>query len=212
MPSTTIEGKRAKEYEAYLLKDPKQKLFDSFIIRNIEPQKHAKLCELCCGPGNNLSLLEGKLGELVGVDLSEDMVRICKAKFARSKQIRVIKASATDTRLPSGHFDYVLMRMGLHHIKEKRQAINEVSRLLKIGGRFIIIDKYYLSRFELNLKGFIRLIAYANASVLGEYIVSKQEYEDLFSAKFTITKKEFIEPSFSHIGQAFMYVLEKKSD
>jgi len=209
MSSNVIEGEKAREYESHFHKDNRQKLFDDFLLKNIRPGKNIRICELCCGPGNNIELLKGRFGEFSAIDLSKEMIEICKNKFGREKNVKLKLASATDTGLKSGHFDYVLIRMGIHHIKEKEAVVSEAYRLLRKGGKFLIIDKFYLSKPEMYFKGLIKMISHGNTSAFGEYIVSKKEYESLFSKRFVVTKREYIAPSFQHIGQSFMYVLEK---
>lgn len=210
MPSSVIDGKQAREYETSLHKDERQERFEAFLLESISPGKKMRICELCCGPGNNIALLASMVGEYWAVDLSKEMIAICREKFSKNKTLRLKVASATDTGFPTGYFDYIIIRMGIHHIREKDQVVDEVYRLLKPSGRFLVIDKFYLSKAEMYLKGIIKLISHGNTSAFGEYLLSKKGYEKIFSRKFEIISRRYIDPSLKHIGQSFMYVLEKK--
>jgi len=155
--------------------------------------------------------LKNHVGEIVGVDISSEMVKICKEKFGNDKSIKIKKASVTDTKLKSNYFDYVIIRMGIHHVKDKEKVVKEAYRILKTGGKFLIIDKYYISLWELYTKAFSKLIFQKNPAIFQEYMVSKKKYDEIFSkSKFKIIKKEILPYDKKHTGQVFMYVLEKQ--
>ena len=112
--------------------------------------------------------------------------------------------------LKSNYFDYVIIRMGIHHVKNKEKVMTEAYRILKPKGKFLIIDKYYLSLWELYTKAFSKLIFQRNPAIFQEYMVSKKKYDEIFSAsKFNIIKKEILPYDKKHTGQVFMCVLEK---
>ena len=211
MVKGVIEGKRAREYELKIKDTERSKIFDNFILKNVRKGKSIKVCDFACGPGNNIELLKNIVGEIVGVDLSPEMIRICKKKFAKNKSIKLKQASVTDTKLKSNYFDYVIIRMGLHHVKDKKKVMEEAYRILKPKGKFLIIDKYYLNLWELYRKAFYKLIFQRNPAIFQEYMVSKKKYDAIFSSsKFKIIKKETLPYDKKHTGQVFMYVLEKQ--
>ena len=138
------------------------------------------------------------------------MIRICKKKFAKNKSVKLKQASVTDTKLKSNHFDFVIIRMGLHHIKDKKKAVAEAYRILKPKGKFLIIDKYYLKIWELYKRAFYKLIFQMNPTIFQEYLISKKKYDAIFSSsKFKIVKKETLQFDKKYTG-IFMYVLEKQ--
>ena len=144
------------------------------------------------------------------MDVSKEMIKICKEKFKKYKKVKLVQVSVTGTGLKSNYFDYVTMRMGLHHIQDKNKVMKEAYRILKPRGKVIIIDKHYLSLFELYSKGLYKTIFQRNPSVFEEFIVSKKEYEDLFSSvNFKIIKKKILPYDPKHVGQVFMCILKK---
>jgi ubiquinone/menaquinone biosynthesis C-methylase UbiE len=206
-----IEGKRARDYEKKLKKTKHLKIFNSLILKNIKAGKSVKVCDFCCGPGNNIELLRNKVGEIYGIDASKDMIKICTKKFQNNRTVRLKLASITDTKLKSGYFDYIIIRLGLHHVKDKQKVMDEAYRMLKPKGKFIIIDKYYLSLFELYTKGFYKLIFQKNPAIFEEYMVSKEANEKLFSTvKFKIIKNIIFPYEREHVGKSFFYLLQKQ--
>ena len=81
MKRRSIEGKRSREYESKILYTERSKIFDKFILKNINNGKSVKVCDFACGSGNNIELLKNHVNEIVGVDLSAEMIKICKKNF-----------------------------------------------------------------------------------------------------------------------------------
>ena len=48
--------------------------------------------------------------------------------------------SAYDPRLPKQEYDIVFCRLVLCHLKEPEKALNQMARLLKPGGRVVVVD------------------------------------------------------------------------
>lgn len=206
-----ISGREARKYEFRTKDEERDALFGSRILREVRPGKAVRVCDFCCGPGNNIELLRGKVGEIFGVDLSEEMIRICREKFGKDKSIKLKVASVTDTGLESGYFDFIIIRMGLHHVRNKKKVLAEACRLLKPRGRLVIIDKHYLSLFELYRKAFRKLIFQGNPALFREHMISEKEHTDLFSLfkQFKTIRKELFPYDEKHTGQSFLCVLEK---
>jgi ubiquinone/menaquinone biosynthesis C-methylase UbiE len=208
MARGVIEGKEAFNYDNRMKASNRHAdSIKKFILQNV---KTGKVCDLCCGTGINIDILQNRVSEITGVDLSTDMIDICRKKFRGNKKVKLYVASATDTKLDAGYFDCVIIRMGMHHIRDKKSLVEEASRILKPNGKFIVIDKYYLSIFELYLKSLVKFIKIGKFTALEEYIVSKEKNDEILSQKFNIIKRSALEMSKEHIGQAFMYVLNKK--
>ena len=70
-----IEGKDAREYAKKVKFSERSKKFDKFILDNIN-LKSPKICDLCCGSGNTIELLKNKSKEIIGIDASEEMIKI----------------------------------------------------------------------------------------------------------------------------------------
>ena len=56
------------------------------------------------------------------------------------KLFEVKHASIYDTHLPDNSFDFAIARLVLEHLKDPDKAIAEVRRILKPGGRFVIVS------------------------------------------------------------------------
>ena len=78
----------------------------------------------------------GKSGEVVGVDLAEEMARATNDEAARRglrARVRVMDAERLD--FPDASFDRVLCGFGIMFFPDQERALGEFRRVLKPGGR-----------------------------------------------------------------------------
>ncbi len=204
-----IEGKRARKYAERVKQDKKTKIFNNFILNNIKLSKFSKVADFCCGSGNSIELLKNKVKEIVGVDGSKEMIKICKKKFDKNKSVKLKLAYVTKTGLKSNYFDAVIIRMSLHHIEDKEGVMNEIYRVLKPKGRVIAIDKFYVNKFEFYL-GEILAMFKLDFEFFNHFVVSREEYERILSKRFRIIKEKILPVSKKGSRQKFMIVLTKK--
>ena len=205
MSKGLIEGKKARAYANKARSWRRTKVFNDFILQNIKFGNKVKICDFCCGHGNTINLLKGKVGEITGVDASSEMIKICKEKLSG---VKLILSSVTNTKLKKSYFDYVILRNGLHHIKEKEEVLSEIYRILKPKAKLIIIDKFYTNLIMCHLTEIFDLLFKFNTHYLNHYIVSKEANLSLFK-KFKILKEVYTEGQNQKGIQAYMYVLEK---
>lgn len=103
--------------------------------------ENATLLELGCGSGAFFEHVLPRPGKSIGVDYSQGML-------AEAKQRLGAKAAEVDFRLgylehlPIGDesVDYMVCYMVLHHVAVPPHAIHDAFRVLKPGGKFIIVD------------------------------------------------------------------------
>jgi len=203
-----IEGKDAREYAKKVKFSERSKKFDKFILDNIK-LKNSKICDLCCGSGNTIELLSNKSKEIVGIDASDEMIIICNEKFDKKSNVKIILSSVTKIKSKENYFDYAIVRMGLHHIKDKEDVINEIYRILKPKGKLILIDKYHTNKFKYYLTEIAKLVFKFDKHLLNHFIISKEANLDLLK-NFRIIKEEYLSVPQKKTTQTFMFLLEKK--
>lgn len=106
-----------------------------------------KVLEAGCGTGT-LTLkakeLSGPHGEVFGIDASPEALDIARDKAARAGiSITFQHALIEDIPYPDDQFDVVLSCFMIHHLPSddaRRQGLAEVYRVLKPGGRLLIMD------------------------------------------------------------------------
>ena len=101
--------------------------------------ENAKDPILDLGSGTGRNFVSGR--EYIALDISENMIKHAK-NVARRKQINIssLVADATALPFPDNYFDTVVCVAVLHCIENKRQkALEEMRRIMKKGGRALII-------------------------------------------------------------------------
>ena len=107
------------------------------IPREIPPEARRGL-EVGCGPGRLLRPMSRNFGELHGVDVSDEMIRLAEERFHGGARIKVHVTSGSDLApLPSDYFDFVYSYAVFQHIPSREVVLsnfNEIRRVLKEGG------------------------------------------------------------------------------
>src|SRR5580692_7721678 len=104
--------------------------------------ENARVLEIAPGPGY-LSIALAKLGpfKITGLDISQSFVRMASDHAKREGVVaRFIHGSASDIPLEDGMFDLIVCRAAFKNFSEPLKALNEMHRVLKPGGRALIID------------------------------------------------------------------------
>lgn len=68
------------------------------------------------------------------------MLDVLKQKFNSAGEIICLQADEYSLPLDSDSVDYVMANMFLHHVENPGQAITEMTRILKPGGKLVIAD------------------------------------------------------------------------
>jgi SAM-dependent methyltransferase len=94
----------------------------------------ARILDAGCGTGNNLRHL-ARHGRAVGVDLSDDALRFCRARG-----VAAAKAGLLALPFPDASFDCVTSFDVLYHrwVRDDRAAVAEMARVLRPGGVLLV--------------------------------------------------------------------------
>ena len=98
--------------------------------------------DLCCGTGDIAIGLAKRGGALVGMDLNRPMLQQAAARLAKRGEQRVNLAQANAMQLPLGNhsLDLVTIGYGLRNLANMDDGLREITRVLKPGGRLLILD------------------------------------------------------------------------
>ncbi|WP_070121139.1 demethylmenaquinone methyltransferase [Bacillus marinisedimentorum] len=105
----------------------------------------AKSLDLCCGTGDwSIAMGEevGPNGEVVGLDFSENMLKIGKEKLKGMDMdnVSLIHGNAMSLPFEDNSFDYVTIGFGLRNVPDYMQVLKEMHRVLKPGGKAVCLE------------------------------------------------------------------------
>ncbi|MFA5047543.1 MAG: class I SAM-dependent methyltransferase [Patescibacteria group bacterium] len=96
------------------------------------PIQNKKLLDLGCGNGDNSFYYSRRGWQVTGVDID---VSVAKARYPK---LNFLTMAAERLDFPDHSFDEVQSRDVLEHVDDLPLAIEEIYRVLKIGGRLVV--------------------------------------------------------------------------
>ena len=144
-PQTTGKLIRwARLYDLFFARKPTQEHKDAVKAAALQPGE--KVLDVGCGPGTLAILMAKKVGaegESVGIDASLEMLDRARSKARKQGSTARFEAVAIEEMsFADDSFDAATSAYMLHHLPMdvQVQGIAEVRRVLKPGGRFVIVD------------------------------------------------------------------------
>ncbi|MFH1662675.1 MAG: ubiquinone/menaquinone biosynthesis methyltransferase [Chloroflexota bacterium] len=109
-----------------------------------------RILDLGCGTGDfTIELVEqtDKSSEIIGVDFNQYMLEVAKEKskkLGNSNKLSFVSSDAADLLFPDGYFNSIGISFAFRNLSYNNpmmgQYITEVLRVLKAGGRFVILE------------------------------------------------------------------------
>lgn len=110
------------------------------LIFNGKDPKDLKALEIGCGMGRLLVPMSKIFGEIVGIDVSPEILRICRKHTKDIPNCKLYENNGWDISMfDDNYFDFCYSFVVFQHIPEKKVIINyikEISRILKTGKIF----------------------------------------------------------------------------
>jgi ubiquinone/menaquinone biosynthesis C-methylase UbiE len=122
------------------------------VLELMELRPSHRVLDLGCGAGWATRLLASRVpqGVVVGVDISDAMVRQAQQASASFSNITYVAASAEKIPWPSEFFDRVLSVESFYYYPDQHAALRELFRVMAPGARlFILINLYRENPYSL---------------------------------------------------------------
>ena len=112
------------------------------LLRQVPNGAYGRLLDIGTGTGEVLSLLAPRVGEAIGIDISRDMLAIARDRVHRANMHHVSLRLGNMYALPiaDASVDLVTVHLVMHFADAPEQAVAEAARVLRPGGRVIVVD------------------------------------------------------------------------
>ena len=105
----------------------------------------AEILDLCCGTGDwafALNEAVGPIGQVTGVDFSEEMLTVAQEKAQKKQQTQILwlTGNAMALSFPNESFDYVTIGFGLRNVADRQQVLAEIHRVLRPSGKIVCLE------------------------------------------------------------------------
>lgn len=95
------------------------------------------------GPGflaHDMAQLVGDTGQVVGIDNAAAMIEMARGRCAGLSQVEIKPGDADNLEFTDGSFDAVVCTQVLLYVAQIKQALSEIHRVLKPGGRAVVVE------------------------------------------------------------------------
>jgi arsenite methyltransferase len=187
----------------------------------MELQPSDRVLDLGCGTGWASRRLARVAGEVVGLDVADEMLRRAEQASSGFGNIRYVWGSAEKIPAPDNHFTKVLSVESFYYYADQDAALDELRRVLAPGGTLFILinlykDNHYSLRWVSELKVPVQALSQAEylallerhgfKNVQARRIPDRSPSPDVYSGKWFKNAGEL--KDFKRIG-ALLLIAEK---
>ncbi|WP_318507503.1 class I SAM-dependent methyltransferase [Bacillus sp. T3] len=144
------------------------------LFKDIAMERNQKLLFVGVGTGADLELIDLSSLDITAIDYSPAMLDKARTKFKNS-QIHFLEMDAQNLEFNNHSFDYIIASLIVSVVPDAKKCFQEMTRVLKPGGKIILFDKFSPKDKELSL---MKKILRPLIRVLGTDI--GLSFEDLF--------------------------------
>jgi len=122
------------------------RLWKRFAIELSGVRKGSRVLDLAGGTGDlaaRLARIVGAEGEVVLADINAAMLEHGRARLLNegiAGNVRFVQANAECLPFPDNYFDCITIAFGLRNVTDKDSALSSMYRVLKPGGRLLVLE------------------------------------------------------------------------
>jgi len=109
------------------------------IIRLLSPKKGERIGDIACGQGYFTRAIREKGAEVIGVDLSSELINIAESKTKDAGIIYLVAPADNLSGIKDSSLDKILIILALQNIENLSGVLKECKRTLKKDGQFYFV-------------------------------------------------------------------------
>jgi ArsR family transcriptional regulator len=96
--------------------------------------------DLGCGTGQLAETIAPYVGRVIAIDGSADMLDAARRRLAGAGNVEVRQGELEALPLNAGELDVATLALVLHYSPEPQRALEEIARVVRPGGRILVVD------------------------------------------------------------------------
>jgi demethylmenaquinone methyltransferase/2-methoxy-6-polyprenyl-1,4-benzoquinol methylase len=155
------------------------RLWKRFAIDQTGVRPGQRVLDLAGGTGDLAIAMSKRMkgdGELVLADINEAMLGVGRDRLLDkgiAGQVEFVQANAEELPFPDNHFDLVTMAFGLRNVTHKQRALESIFRVLKPGGRLLVLE--FSKPVAPGLDKIYDAYSFSILPKLGKYVANDEE-------------------------------------
>lgn len=108
-------------------------------LKSLKIKQNSYILDICCGTGDFTQIIDKiePKAKVIGLDNSVEMLKLAKYK---NPQKVFMHGDCINLPFKNSEFDYVTVGFGLRNVDNRQNALSEIYRTLKTGGKFMHLD------------------------------------------------------------------------
>ena len=164
-----------------------------------------KILDLGCGRGYDImkaAKIVGENGMAVGFDITAAMLDVAREAAEKSNltNVRFVQGDLEVLPFDDNYFDVIISNCAINHADDKEKVYNEIYRILKVGGNFVISD----AMTKIPLPDSIKNDPEAVAQCFGGAITENEYLSCISSAGFSniniLNRREYIKNNYDFVS------------
>jgi len=155
------------------------RLWKRFAIDQTGVRPGQRVLDLAGGTGDLAITMSKRMkgeGELVLADINDAMLGVGRDRLLDkgiAGQVEFVQANAEALPFPDDHFDLVTMAFGLRNVTHKQTALESIFRVLKPGGRLLVLE--FSKPVAPGLDKIYDAYSFSILPKLGKYVANDEE-------------------------------------
>ena len=121
------------------------------VIQLVTETQPKNALDIATGTGDlAISMAQEGIPKVVGLDLSEGMLKVGRKKIANSSlanKLELIQGDSEALPFEENTFDAITVSFGIRNFEHLKKGLSEILRVLKPGGMFVILETSVPTRF-----------------------------------------------------------------
>ena len=114
------------------------------VVKSVKKEKPKSILDIATGTGDlAIAMAKATDAKITGFDLSAGMLEVGKVKVKDENlqdQIEMIQGDAENMPFEDNSFDAITLSFGVRNFENLEKGLNEIYRVLKPGGKLIILE------------------------------------------------------------------------